>query len=435
MTDKKTSDRNDKEGLADLTPGLSTSINLSDNVSDTLTKENKARNIDKKSNIKVKKMPPKQIEKENMQENKSATSKISKTAILSFIIALIALAGNGGLYYWQNQQHNLLEQNLLSQLNQQAIDNKKQIQRLLAEQKSNLTRQLDKTLTANQLMNQQKISNFEDTITRLSQNQPSDWLIHESEYLIRIAVRSIWLEQDTHAAINLLKDADQRISELNNPKYLSLRQLIHQDIEALKLMPVLNTEEVILTLMAMEKQLKSLPLAMIKIPESTGIDENFELTEDPKDWRSNLTKTWHKFLADFITVSRRTANVEPLMPPQYQQNLRENLALKLQLAQWAATKQDDKLYNITITDIQLWFTEYFDMDNTINQEFNSGLQSLSLEVIAYDYNNRLSSLKAIRKIIEGNDFNEIIPETQNKLQLPKQTEPVIKQESKLSEAA
>jgi len=233
----------------------------------------------------------------------------------------------------------------------------------------------------------------------------------------------------------LLKDADQRINELNNPEFLPLRQLIHQDIEALKLMPVLNTEEVILTLMAMEKQLKSLPLAMIKIPESTSIDEKFELTEDTKDWRSNLTKTWHKFLADFITVSRRTANVEPLMSPQYQQNLRENLALKLQLAQWAATKQDDKLYKTTITDIQLWFIEYFDMDTPINQEFNNGLQSLSLEVIAYDYNNKLSSLNAIRKIIEGNDFNKIAPETHNEAGQPIQTEPVIKKESKLSEAA
>ena len=430
MIDKKTSDAKDKSDVdvVKATTGLSASITLSDHTnktnSETSAKESAVKtdssNTQKNSNVKPKPIPTKSIKKENMQSKSPA--KISKTALLSFIIALTALGGVGGLYYWQNQQHNIFAQDLLTQLKQQTTNNKQQAIQLLAEHKDALTLQLEKTLSANQLESQQKITSLENNIARLSQNQPSDWLIHEAEYLIRIAARTIWLEQDTRAAINLLKDANQRISELNSPEFLPIRQLIHQDIEALQLMPVLNTEEVILTLMAMEKQIKSLSLAMVKIPKSTELNESFELSENASDWRSNLAKTWHKFLADFITISRRTADVEPLMSPQYQQNLRENLVLKLQLAQWAASKQESKLYKQVISDIQLWLTEYFDMSDTVNQRFNDGLQSLSNEDVAYQYNNKLSSLHAIRNLLNDNSLNNLPLKVKDELQQPEQIE-------------
>ncbi len=441
MTDKKTSDTNDKKSAIEATSKPSASITLSPDVSqtksETLSKDNEVKmsNVSASAEVAPKKTsskatPSKSIKKENMQPSTSTSAKISKTALLSFLVALIALGGVGGLYFWQNQQQTLLTKDLLNQIKQQATDNKqqatdykKQVTLLLAEQQKNLTLQLEKTLNNNQLESQSKIAALENTVSLLSQNQPSDWLIHEAEYLIRIAARTIWLEQDTRAAINLLKDADQRIGELNAPEFLPVRQLIHQDIEALQLMPVLNTENVMLTLMAMEKQIGSLTLAMVQIPESSDINESFELTENTSDWRSNLAKTWRKFLADFITVNRRTANVEPLMSPQYQQNLRENLALKIQLALWATSKQDGQLFSTVINDIQLWLVEYFDMENLVNQRFNTGLKSLSSEVIAFDYNNKLSSLAAIRTLLSNSSSKKVLPKIKNELKQLKQVEP------------
>ncbi|MFT5757725.1 MAG: uroporphyrin-3 C-methyltransferase [Alteromonadaceae bacterium] len=454
MTDKKTADTNDKKSAVEVTSEPSASITLSSDASktksETLAKgsEKKTRSSDG-AKITPKNTSAQSIKKENMQSSSPTPLKISKTALLAFLIALIALGAVGGLYFWQNQQQALLTQDLLSQLKQQTTDNKKQaitnkqqVALLLAEQQSNLTLQLEKTLSSNQLESQSKITALENTVSRLSQNQPSDWLIHEVEYLIRIAARTIWLEQDTRTAINLLKDADQRISELNAPEFLPVRQLIHQDIEALQLMPVLNTEEVILTLMAMEKQIGSLSLAMVKIPASSETTESFELTENTSDWRSNLAKTWRKFLADFITINRRTANVEPLMSPQYQQHLRENLALKIQLALWAASKQNSQLFSTAIGDIQLWLKEYFDMDNLSNQRFNAGLQSLSKEVIGFNYNNKLSSLDAIRTLLNETPSNKVPLQIKDALKQPKQierdnsseiTEPTVVNENELSE--
>ena len=69
--------------------------------------------------------------------------------------------------------------------------------------------------------------------------------------------------------------------------------------------------------------------------------EDLALSDNIGDWQENLAKTWHKFLNDFITVRRRTGMVEPLMAPDQQQHLKQNLSLKIQLVQWAASEQKE----------------------------------------------------------------------------------------------
>jgi len=326
-------------------------------------------------------------------------TQVSRVAVLALLLALLAGSGVGGIYYWHIQEQNKLEQRIIAQnLNTLAASEEK-IQKMLAQQNTANNEKMAQLARQIQEESQARIGHLEQTIARLEQNQPADWLIHEAEYLVRIAARTIWLEQDTKAAIALLQDADLRLTELQDPRFLPVRQLIHQDIESLQLMPALKTEEVILALMGMNSQVNALPLAMVYIPDSQEAPADFELSESTADWKENLQKTWRKFLADFITVSRRTANVEPLMSPQYQQNLRQNLQLKLQLAQWAASEQNAQLYSRTLDEIELWIKEYFDTDNVKNQNFIQGIASLKSELISFDYSNELTSLPAIRKIV------------------------------------
>jgi uroporphyrin-3 C-methyltransferase len=391
---------------------------------------------DKKNDSSVKKQEPKktpvQEKKISMKTStKTPTSrannstsgtaqKLSKTAVFSLLIALAASAGVGGLYYWNMQQQAATKQEVLQQTQQSLAKSEQQIKQLLSQQQTKLSQQLSNTITQIQKDNQVKINQLESTVERLSQNQPSDWLLHEAEYLIRIATRTMWLEHDTRTAIGLLQDADMRLKELKNPELLPIRQLIREDIAMLKLMPNLDSEEVIMTLMGMNKQLKRLPLAMVKIPEGGGNKADFTLSENTDDWRANLAKTWQKFLADFITVRRRSGNVEPLMSPQYQQNLRENLSLKLQLAQWATSEQKQKVYDQALAEIQQWLNDYFDMDNVENQNFYQGIQQLKSKIVSYDYPSSLLSLKAIREVLADKPLTPMLDslEQQNKQTAP-----------------
>jgi len=336
-------------------------------------------------------------------------NKLSKTAVIGLIIAIAAAVGVAGIHFLHNKQNAAQSKEIINQLTTLNNDSEQRIKRLIDQQQTTLDQQVSNAINEITKTSQNRIEQLEQQLNRLEQNQPSDWLLHEAEYLIRIASRTIWLEQDTTAAINLLTDADARLKELNDPQYLPIRQLVQEDITALKLMPVLKTEEIILSLLALQKQIPLLSIAMASIPDSTQKDVNLELSENPADWRANLAKTWQRFLADFITVRRRTADVEPLMSPQYQQNLKENLALKLQQAQWAVKEQNTLLFKATLDDIQAWLVGYYDMGHLETAQFFQNLQPLKDEVVSYNYSTHLSALNGIRKIIADKQHLPLLP--------------------------
>jgi uroporphyrin-3 C-methyltransferase len=362
---------------------------------------NKADHVDSKPSKKT--SPPLRTNKTTSPTTKNMNTlnqpKTSKTAILALLIAIIGVAGVGVIHYLHELQNKHQSEALAQQLMTLNTASEQRVKQLITQQQLTIENQVVTSISELTNTSDTRIKQLETQLNALKQNQPSDWLIHEAEYLIRIASRTIWLEHDTTAAINLLQDADTRIKELNSPEYLPLRQLIREDIEALKLMPILKTEEIILTLLALSKQLPQLSFAMAKIPESNTGEQNLELSEDTADWRSNLAKTWQKFLTDFITIRRREGNVEPLMSANNQQHLKENLALKLQQAQWAASEEKSKLFTQTLDDISLWLSEYFDMGHLETAKFYQSIQLLKSDIVSYDYPTKLQSLNAIRKVL------------------------------------
>lgn len=190
--------------------------------------------------------------------------------------------------------------------------------------------------------------------------------------------------------------------------FLPVREKIHQDINALTLMPTLETDDAIVTLMAMNKQVAALPLAIVDLgQEDQPTDVN--LSNDINDWQTNLAKTWQKFLNDFIRVRQRTGTVEALISPDQQDNLKQNLSLKIQLALWAATERKGELYQQSLVDIQQWLNEFFDMESSVNQLFYSTLTKLQSKKVTYDYPSELSSLTAIRATLRNQQVKPLQP--------------------------
>lgn len=336
----------------------------------------------------------------------------NKTATIALVIATVSIFASIGHYVWQQQQNNA-QFLTLNQQNQQAIEQGQ------SELKSSLTAEFNRQLQQqNRATSQSQISakkahsdsdsQLQQLTAQLSQleqkmslRQPNDWLIHEAEYLVRVAARTMWLERDTKAAISLLRDADNRLKELNQPKFLPVRALINEDIESLALMPTLQNQEAILTLMALNKQVPTLMLAGVNLAEALDQPkEDLALSDNIGDWQDNLAKTWHQFLNDFITVRRRTGMVEPLMAPEQQQHLKQNLSLKIQLVQWAASEQKEEIYQQTLLDIQQWLNEFFDMNLPVNKRFYQSIEKLKQQTIHYNYPSDLRSLAAIKRLLQ-----------------------------------
>jgi len=382
------------------------------------TKEAATSSSGAKTNTTVitdKKMPSSSSTKTE-KKTASATKtgkKSNKAAAIAIALATISIFSSIGHYVWQQQQ-NSAQLLAMSQQNQQTIQqSQEQLKKTLTaefsrqlQQQHRATSQSQQSAKQAHLDSDAQIELLTAQVSQLEQQvslrQPSDWLVHEAEYLVRIAARTMWLERDTKAAISLLRDADNRLKELNQPKFLPVRALINEDIEALALMPTLKNQEAVLTLMALNKQIPALELSGVNLTEALdGTKEDFVLSDDVNDWQENLQKTWQKFLNDFITVRRRTGMVEPLMTPDQQQHLKQNLSLKVQLVQWAASEQKEDIYQQTLLDIQQWLNEFFDMDLAVNQKFYQAIEQLKQQTIYYDYPSDLRSATAIKRLLES----------------------------------
>ncbi|KGJ92224.1 uroporphyrinogen-III C-methyltransferase [Thalassotalea sp. ND16A] len=369
---------------------------------------------------------------------KTGKQQRSKTAVLALLLAISAGAGVAGHYWWQQQQSTALEQ----RINTSTTAGIEQLDKHLQQQISTLQRQQQQRIS--QLIGEveqrsgSRIRQLEQEIEQLLDSQPHNWQITEAEYLTRMAGRVLWLEKDTGTAIQLIEDADARVKELKDPRMLKIREVLHQDIERLKVLPKLQRDDIILSLMGLSKQIDQLPLATVQLPEETELSQSTALTEDVSDWQQNLAKSWHKFKEEFITIRRRAGNVEPLMAPKLEQNLYHNLALKFQQAQWAVSQGNTELYQASITDIQRWLGQHFDMTVVDTQQFNARLGDIKSLPVNVDYPESLASQQALRAILDNKPKKRLsTPKPQRPMQqAPKQAVPAEKaaatEESKIS---
>jgi len=373
----------------------------------------------KKPNETVK--PPSSSQKDKKPMKSEPSSKISKVAILSLLIALLAVAGVVFIYFWHvQQQTNLTTQ--LAQIKKSTAESnllaQNEMLKTLKNQEENLADKFSESVNNMKSDTESNIEQLNEMVEKFSQNQPTDWLVHEAEYLVRIAARTLWLEKNTTAAIGLLQDADARIAELNDPEILPIRQLIYQDIETLKLVPKLEIEEAILSLMALGEQVQSLPLLTLSIPQENTDADRFKLSEDISDWRGNVSKTWDRFLDTFVVVHNRVGELEPILPVDQRENVKENLSLKLQVAQWAASKGQNDVFVKSLTDAQLWLTKYFEMNDVKNKAFIESIEKVKSKVILTTFESKLESLTAIRQILAGRAQSKqpiIQPSVENKI--------------------
>ncbi|WOH36847.1 uroporphyrinogen-III C-methyltransferase [Thalassotalea fonticola] len=327
--------------------------------------------------------------------------RISKTAVFALLVAATAGGGVGAHYWWQQQQNTELEQRLANETKTSVKELDLHLQQQISALQKRSQQQISQLISEVEQRSGSRINELEQQIEQLIDSQPNNWQITEAEYLTRMAGRVLWLEKDASTAITLMQDADARIKDLKDPRMMKVRELINEDIEKLKVLPKLQRDDIILTLMGLSKQVNNLPLATVQLPEETELTESTALTEDVNDWQANLAKSWAKFKDEFITVRRRSGNVEPLMEPEFEQNLYHNLELKFQQVQWAVSQGKKALFIETVTDIQRWLSLHFDMTKVNTQQFNARLAEIKAMPVTVDYPQTLASQQALRAILEN----------------------------------
>jgi uroporphyrin-3 C-methyltransferase len=328
------------------------------------------------------------------------------------LLLIMGLAG-GGYWFWQQTENQ--QQVTQDSINQQFQTQQQRLDNAMA---SSLKRVNDNTSDALKPVFDQlnsvsiKADATQSRINEISGRRPSDWLLAEADYLVRMAGRKLWLESDTPTAILMLQTADQRLADINDPSLIPVRELIANDIVNVQQVNQVPTTAIALKITGLVKSIDNLPLAMVTLPDAEDSVVNEELTDSLSDWRANLYRSWRKIADDFVSVRRRTEPIQPLMSAQQQWLTREKLKHYLLQSQTALLSHDQVLFSEFITlaaDSILLFDEKNYRVTTVTDE----LESLKQTDVRREYPLRLEAQLALEDALRART-NGIVDVPQSK---------------------
>lgn len=186
------------------------------------------------------------------------------------------------------------------------------------------------------------------------------WQLLEVENLLLAANERLQLHRDPRGAKQALTLANRRLGTLDDPRLFGVRERVVDEIAALEALPDADTEGLALTLTDLIDRAPNLPLASHVPDDYAGADTaetDPRLRERP--WRHFLD-SMGQALESMVTIRRTDDAHQPLMPPEREFFLYQNLLLKLESARLALFRRDTSSYRHALKTAHGWLNTYFD---------------------------------------------------------------------------
>lgn len=315
-------------------------------------------------------------------------------------IVLVIALGAGGYYHTHQQAQTLIAAN---QALQQQLAELKQSQQQEKSALEDLLQQQGKTLEAadrEQTTLVRQLNELQEKVATISGSDAKTWLLAQADFLVKMAGRKLWSDQDVTTAAALLKSADASLAEMNDPSLLDIRRAITEDVGTLSAVAQVDFDGIILKVNQLSNQVDDLRLADNNRDERPMDEDDGELSSSLSEWRQNLTKSWHNFMADFITVRRRDSSAEPLLAPNQDIYLRENIRSRLLVAAQAIPRHQNEVYKQSLETVSTWVRAYFDTTDPATKAFLEELDNLSQQSISMDVPGQLKSQPMLEKLMQ-----------------------------------
>jgi len=241
---------------------------------------------------------------------------------------------------------------------------------------------------------------LDQVLAELSREQDTDerdWLHAEAAYLLRLANQRLQLERDVEGAAALLRTADERLQEADNPALVPVRREIAAELAALDSVPNVDRTGLYLTLNAQQDQLASLPLAQ----DIEQIAANSSIEEAPTgSWQNQLSRFGQE-LKDLVTVRQHDQALEALISPEQESYLRQSVRLVLEQAQLALLKEEQELYDASLDKVLTLVDGYYDTDDSGVQSVISRIEELKQRSIRPELPDISGSQQALAEFIDN----------------------------------
>ena len=332
-------------------------------------------------------------------EKKKAGDKTSLA--LSAIAIAIAIAAGIGLYGLNKQQatrQNATTSELASQVAalQKAQENQKsELEGVIKQQADQLNeaKHQQETLA-------KQLDELQQKVAVISGSDAKTWLLAQADFLVKLAGRKLWSDQDVTTAAALLKSADASLADMNDPSLIGARRAITDDIATLSAVSQVDYDGMILKVNQLANQIDNLRLADNNDDDSPMDADSDELSSSISEWRVNLQKSWQNFLDSFITVRRRDETAVPLLAPNQDIYLRENIRSRLLVAAQAVPRHQEETWKQSLDNVSTWVRAYYDTDDATTKAFLDEVDKLSQQSITMTVPETLQSQALLEKLMQ-----------------------------------
>lgn len=221
----------------------------------------------------------------------------------------------------------------------------------------------------------------------------SDYALAEIEYLLVLAGHKLALEQDVAGALAALTAADQRLTGLALPGVEQAQAGLRADMARLGALEQADLSGLGLYLSDLIQRVDALPLRASATFEPAAAPAGAA----PEGARGFFAAVWRE-LKSLVIIRREDEAERPRLLPDQVYFLRANIKLELANARLAVFNRDTDNLQASLTQIQDWLGEHFDMDDSRAANFNDTLkrmQGLELALPALTIDSTLESVRAL----------------------------------------
>ncbi|SEN87149.1 uroporphyrinogen-III C-methyltransferase [Vreelandella aquamarina] len=335
----------------------------------------------------------------------SGGSKGGGLAIALVIILALAL----GLITWQGWQRLDSQQQRLDELAQQAQNSASQqavseLESRIEEGEAERSQALESTVSElrSELDSYRSDINstLDEVLTQLSQEQDTDerdWLHAEAAYLLRLANQRLQLEGDVEGAAALLRTADARLADADNPALTPVRREIANELAALDAVPQVDRTGTYLALNAQQERVAGLRLS--QEIEERAVTSSIE--QPPTGTFQRQLARFGEELKDLVVIRQHDEALEALITPEQESYLRQSLRLILEQSQLALLKEEPELYEASIDKALELLNGYYDTEREETQSVIARLQELKQAEVKPELPDISASQQALASFIDN----------------------------------
>jgi uroporphyrin-3 C-methyltransferase len=344
------------------------------------------------------------------QENREASTDGAMTGhraglnaanVLALILACLAVAGAGFLW-WQYRQFYVA----LDAVDGQTITSLQEL-RASARQLADRLQELDGrdqriTETAERLG--ERVDSFPPRLLELeesiaaAQGVSADvrgrWLSAQAEYFLTVANAELTLRGDRSSAVTALELADDRLVELGNPGFASVREQIARELLELRGIRVADVEGLSFSLSGLAARVPDLPM---RVPSP----ERYASSDPPASAEPGLGRLWQSFknaLSGMISIERSQSSDPRRLSSSEQTLVIRQLQLELTLARLGLVQGHVEVFKGSLAAAQALLETHFMTGEAAVEGAIALLQEMSRFDVAPRYPDISRSLELLRNL-------------------------------------